>query len=85
MANGALPWIVFERDGEIFEREFPEWSIERIRLMMPVAYIFSGGVSMRSLFPGWGYKLIRCAENLFGRFNRKIAMFSQITLRRDRS
>jgi SAM-dependent methyltransferase len=81
-ANGALPWIVFERDREMFEMEFPEWTIESINLMMPVAYLFSGGVSMRSLCPGWGYPIIRFAENILRRFNRKIAMFSHITLRR---
>jgi hypothetical protein len=26
-ANGALPWILFERDRARFEREFPQWVI----------------------------------------------------------
>ncbi|MDR1885043.1 MAG: class I SAM-dependent methyltransferase [Synergistaceae bacterium] len=81
-ANGALPWIVFSRDRGIFERKFPNWRIEAIRLMMPIAYLLSGGVSMRSLFPGWGYSLVRSAERALGRFNREIAMFAFITLRR---
>jgi len=31
-ANGALPWILFQRDRRRFERELPEWEITRIRL-----------------------------------------------------
>ncbi|GHS95008.1 hypothetical protein AGMMS50276_09120 [Synergistales bacterium] len=81
-ANGALPWIVFERDIEKFRHAHPEWLLESARLMMPFAYLFSGGVSMRALFPGWGYPLIRGAENLLGRFNKKIAMFAHIVLRK---
>ena len=29
-ANGALPWIVFERDRAIFHQRFPEWEIRSI-------------------------------------------------------
>jgi hypothetical protein len=79
-ANGALPWIVFERDRKIFEEKYPEWSIESINLMMPTAYLFSGGISMRSLFPGWGYSFIRTVEKIFAVFNHKTAMFAHVTL-----
>src|SRR5215469_1188213 len=34
-ANGALPWIVFERDRTTFQREFPQWKIERVEKIMP--------------------------------------------------
>jgi len=79
-ANGALPWIVFERDRLRFERDFPEWSIESIDLMMPLVYLLSGGVSMRSLMPGWSYPLWR-------RFERRLdvakwGMFALIVLSR---
>jgi SAM-dependent methyltransferase len=49
-ANGALPWILFERDRQRFEREFP-LRVERIQPIMPFRYLFSGGVSMRQLMP----------------------------------
>ncbi len=49
-ANGALPWIIFERDRPRFEEEF-SLRIERIQPMMPFRYLFSGGVSMRQLMP----------------------------------
>jgi SAM-dependent methyltransferase len=79
-ANGALPWIIFERDRTVFEREFSAWSIELIRPVMPFAYLFSGGVSMRSLCPGWLYGFVRFCETLMLRLGCRAAMFAVIKL-----
>lgn len=84
-ANGALPWIVFSRDSVQFLKEFPEWRIEEIRLTMPFAYLLSGGVSLRSFFPGMFYGLIRFMEHLLTPYLPRLAMFAQITLQRTRS
>jgi len=81
-ANGALPWIVFERDRSRFEAEFPEWKIQAIKPIMPFSYLISGGVSMRSLAPGWSYSIIRSIEKSMTRWNRYIAMFAMIILRK---
>ena len=51
-ANGALPWILFQRDRERFEREHPRWRLERVEPITPFRYLLSGGISMRSLMPG---------------------------------
>jgi hypothetical protein len=32
--------------------------------MMPIAYLLSGGVSLRGLFPGWIYRPVRKLEAL---------------------
>ena len=79
-ANGALPWIVFERDRAVFDREFPQWRIARVEPFMPLRYLLSGGVSMRSLMPGFMYKPVAAIEKLAG---RNAAMFAHIVLRRD--
>jgi hypothetical protein len=81
-ANGALPWIMFERDRRQFEREFPAWRIERVTPMMPVVYILSGGVSLRSLVPGWSFAPIRALERALAPWRRQLAMFALIVLRR---
>ena len=78
-ANGALPWIVFQRDRAIFEREFPAWRIERVDPIMPIRYLLSGGVSMRSLLPGWMHLPVATFEHLAG---QRAAMFAHIVLRR---
>lgn len=81
-ANGALPWIVFERDRARFEQEFPQWHIERIEPFMPFRYLLSGGVSMRSLMPGWSFGAWRQFERVLGPWMPQLAMFAHITLRR---
>lgn len=77
-ANGALPWIVFERDRSLFLQQFTQWRIAGITPIMPVSYLLSGGVSMRSLMPGLMYTLIRAIEKLTGQ--RRWAMFALIEL-----
>lgn len=79
-ANGALPWIVFSRDRERLEEEFPEWRLKAVEPLMPLAYLLSGGVSLRSLMPGWCYGPCRKLES--GLDQRRWAMFALIELER---
>jgi SAM-dependent methyltransferase len=77
-ANGALPWIVFERDRSVYSKYFPQWQISRLTPLMPIVYLLSGGVSMRSLVPGWLYRPMRALEKLANEKNS--AMFALIEL-----
>lgn len=79
-ANGALPWIVFERDRAVFEREFPGLLLATVRPFMPVTYLVSGGVGMRSLMPGFSYPIWRGLEHLGGPLERSTAMFALIVV-----
>jgi SAM-dependent methyltransferase len=81
-ANGALPWILFERDRKRFEDEFPNLRIEKIRPMMPFRYLVSGGVSMRTLMPGCTTSLWKTIERACEPQMKRLAMFSLISLRR---
>ena len=81
-ANGALPWILFLRDRPIFETIFPNWRIQTIELMMPFAYLLSGGVSTKNIIPGWVYEPWRGFEKLLQPLIKSIAMFALITLRK---
>ena len=81
-ANGALPWILFERDRAQFELEFPQWVIRAIRPQMPFRYLVSGGVSMRSLMPGAAFGLWRGLEDLLRPRMKQLAMFAFIALER---
>jgi SAM-dependent methyltransferase len=82
-ANGALPWIIFHRDRERFEHEHPEWEIRVIEPFMPFRYLLSGGVSLRSLMPGWSFTYWRQIEGLIKPFNATWGMFAHITLVRN--
>ena len=81
-ANGALPWIIFSRDRKKFEQDFPKLSIKAINLMMPFAYILSGGVSMRSIIPGCCYQITRKVEHFLTPWICKFAMFALIVVER---
>jgi hypothetical protein len=83
-ANGALPWIVFERDRATFLREFPQWHLARVQPLMPVRYLASGGVGLRSLAPGWTYPLVAAAERLIAPWMSSVAMFALVVLERTR-
>jgi SAM-dependent methyltransferase len=82
MANGALPWMVFERDRIIFKKLFPRLRIISIKPFMPIAYLVSGGVSLRGLVPGFFYPWVRLLEHALA--EERFAMFALIVVERDR-
>jgi SAM-dependent methyltransferase len=65
-ANGALPWILTVRDADRFRAKHPQFSPARIRPIMLFAYLLSVGVSLRSLAPGFAYRLCRHVERIIG-------------------
>jgi SAM-dependent methyltransferase len=81
-ANGAVAWIIFERDRWRFEGEFPEWEVAEVRPDMPFCYLLSGGMSLRSLAPAWSYGPWRRMERLLEPWMDRLAMFATILLRR---
>jgi SAM-dependent methyltransferase len=81
-ANDALPWIVFCRDRERFEREFPNLEVTLVRNFMPFRYIVSGGVSKPQLLPGWASPALTLIERVLSPFNDHIGLFMQIVVRK---
>lgn len=81
-ANGALPWMMFERDRSRFEREHPGWQVESVRPGWPLRYLLSGGVSIRNLVPSWGHGLWRGVDRTLERWPNHWAMFALVVLRR---
>lgn len=64
-ANGALPWIVFQRDRQKFERSHPRLKILEIRPFMPFTYLFSGGIGRRWPLPPRLFAVFRWLEKPF--------------------
>jgi hypothetical protein len=81
-ANTALPWIVFKRDRLKFERDFPEWRVEKVRLDYPFTYLASGGLAFRGLLPQRLFGLSRRLEQFSHPLMGVLALFAKITLRR---
>lgn len=84
-ANGALPWIIFQRDRQQFQQQFPELQIHSIAPWMPLRYLLSGGVSMRSLMPGWSFHLWRGLENCFQPWMQYLGMFARLIIQKSPS
>jgi SAM-dependent methyltransferase len=81
-ANGALPWIVFERDRDRLEQEFPEWRIERIEPFMPFRYLITGGFSTRTFAPQWLFESCATVERALRPWMRHLGMFAMVVVRR---
>lgn len=81
-ANMALPWIIFVRDRQQFEREFPEWRVVSVTPFMPFRYLLSGGVSMPGFMPGWTFTMWRAVEAGVSRWSARLGMFASIVLER---
>ncbi|HQI02367.1 MAG TPA: methyltransferase domain-containing protein [Deltaproteobacteria bacterium] len=81
-ANSALPWIIFCRDRKIFERDYPQLKISSIKAGMPFRYLLSGGISLRSIMPGWSFPLWKKVEERFDPWSNKLGMFARIVLER---
>ena len=84
-ANGALPWILFARDRERFQREAPAWEIRSIAPLMPFRYLVSGGVSLRSLMPAASFPLWRGLERALSPWGDRLAMFAHVVLEREQT
>jgi|SRR5688572_24545658 len=79
-ANGALPWIVFERDRDVFEKEYPNLKIETIKHHTPLRYLLSGGLTMKQLLPGSLFGICTWMDNLLSRF--KFSLFAFILIKK---
>jgi SAM-dependent methyltransferase len=83
-ANQALSGIIFDRDIDRFEREFPELELVHDRPHTHLSYLLSGGVNFRQLVPPGADALVRAAEGLLSPLNRWIALQHTIVLRKRR-
>ena len=79
-ANGALPWIVFERDRQQFEKDFPDLSIVGIQYRNPLLYLLSGGVSFKQLLPSFTYPLVAWVDGWLPKLLPAFSMFMRIEL-----
>ena len=81
-ANGALPWILFERDRSKFLQQFPQFTIEQVRPFLPFRYLVSGGVGLRSLMPGFTHAAWASLERALQSHMPRLAMFAFVSLRK---
>ncbi len=81
-ANNALAWIVFGRDRAQCAREFPQLAVRSTRLMMPLRYLLSGGVSRSFGAPLWTYTSVKLFETIVTPLMPLAAMFALVDIER---
>ncbi|MFA4851738.1 MAG: class I SAM-dependent methyltransferase [Bacteroidales bacterium] len=81
-ANGALPWIVFERDMAIFKNLFPCFEVISIKYHTPLRYLISGGVSYRQLMPGFLFAPFTVLDKMLSSISKQISMFVTIKIKK---
>jgi SAM-dependent methyltransferase len=79
-ANGALPWIVFERDKLKFQEKFPNLKIETIQYRNPLLYLVSGGVSYRQLLPDFMFSIMNNIDSILPKLSKQLSMFQLIKI-----
>jgi SAM-dependent methyltransferase len=77
-SNQALPYIYFERDLELFKKEFPHLKIRSIKYHSPFSYVISGGVSRSAMLPYFMYSVVKAAEWLLSPLSRQLGLFCTI-------
>lgn len=81
-SNQALSWIVFFRDRTEFERRFPELQCERYEYLPWFSYLLSGGVNLRSFYPGVLSSLVQGMDTVLRPLDRLCAIHWHITVRK---
>lgn len=77
-SNQALPHIYFERDLELFKKEYPQLKINKITYHTPFMYVLSGGVSRSAMLPYFLYGFAKFFEVLVLPFAKQLGLFCTI-------
>jgi SAM-dependent methyltransferase len=82
-ANQALSYIIFIRDREIFNKEFPDLEIVVSRpLTNYLRYLCSGGINFKQLLPDFFTPILRSLEFLLWPASRLSALHHVIAIRK---
>ena len=81
-ANQALSYIVFKREVQRFNDEFPEFEILLDKPHTHIWYLLSGGVNFRQLAPDYMTRFIRNIEKVLAPLNPWLAILHTIVIRK---
>jgi SAM-dependent methyltransferase len=79
-SNQALSWIVFFRDRDEFNKLFPQLKVRQSSYLPWFSYILSGGVTRKSLVPGFLVPVVRSADRFLQPLDRLMALHWHITI-----
>lgn len=79
-SNMALPYIIFKRDKEIFEKKFPKLKISLYQPHTPFGYLVSGGLTSPQFIPSFFYPLVVILEKILSPINNYLGLFITIVI-----
>ena len=79
-ANGALTWIVFRRDCEIFCNRFSSLELARYSPHTPLGYWLSGGLRRWSIMPGLLFPVASLFDRILTRVHQDFGSFVDVEL-----
>lgn len=79
-ANLAMPSAIFFRDRARYDAEFPQLAVDQVRLHTIALYLASGGVSMRSLVPGFMFRPMLLLERMLAPAGPALASMMTVEL-----
>jgi len=79
-ANGALAWIVFQRDRDKFKSLFPSLEVLKYEPHTPLGYWLSGGLKPWSLVPAWGVDWVVRIDKLLVNASKELGAFVDIEI-----
>lgn len=82
VANQIMPYHIFTRDRDVFEREYPDLKIESVRAHTCCTHIISGGLTYRALAPDSMCGLVWGLEAALTPFRGLLAMFMTVVVRK---
>ena len=80
-SNQALSWIIFHRDYKKFKNLFPMLSLIKIKTVMPISYLLSGGHTHNTKVGKVFIKKIRKLERIF--FDNQFGIFDLICIEKN--
>ncbi len=83
-ANGALAWIVFQRDLSRFTKTFPQLKLVHFQPHSPLRYWLMGGLKRWNLLPKSLFKIATRLDNSLVRLSPHFASFVDIELVKSR-
>lgn len=79
-ANNALPYVIFERDREIFKQMFPEFTLAQFTPHTPLRYWLTGGLKEWSLLPKWAFHFSSFIDRTLIKLSPRFGSFVDIEL-----
>jgi SAM-dependent methyltransferase len=79
-ANGALAWVVFVRDRDLYQATVPELELLRYQPIVPLRYWLTGGLKRWSALPGPAWRCATAVDHFLLSLSPQFGSFVEIEL-----